>query len=223
MNPSGPAVETLTNETGFLDESPEELLQKVQNGDRDAAFRLGAMYHDGQGVGQDYKKALDLFEQAGRAGDRRSMYNAGMMYLKGEGMETDYVAARRWFTQASDAGNARAPYQLAQLYYQGLGTAQNFTKAREAFDQSARKGMPEAQYNLGIMYIRGEGAAQDAVLGYAWLAVARSYGYAKATDALTKLEEQLTDQMKKDGQTKADALSDGIEAGKAVEQAQGVD
>lgn len=216
-----PVVGTESTEGGFQDESPDELVEKIKAGDRDAAFRLGAMYHDGQGVRQDYTKALQLFEGAGRVGDGRSQYNAGMMYLRGEGTDIDYVAARRWFTLAAEGGNVRAPYQLGLLSYQGLGTPQDFAKALEGFTQSAQKGMPEAQYNLGIMYIRGEGVKQDPMEGYVWLLVARTYGHSKAIESIEKLEKSLTAEQKKEGQTKAQQRSDSIEANKAVERAKG--
>ncbi len=199
--------------------SAAELETRVRAGDVQAAFELGAMYHDGIGVKKNEEKAFQLFEAAARAGERMSQFNVGMMYLKGEGTEKDYVVARRWLTQSMNGGNPRAPYQLALMYYRGLGATKDFAKAKEYFEKAALMGLPEAAFNLGIVYIRGEGTKQDFVEGYAWLAVARTYGYPSADASLKKLEEGIPDEMKKAGQARAEKLSDTIEKNKAIQKA----
>ena len=198
----------------------EQLEPKAAAGDADAMFRLGAIYHDGDGALQNYAKAKQYFEAAAAAGDSRSAFNLGIMYLKGQGVSESVRTARVWFEKATEGGDAKAHHQLGLMYYQGIGgLKKDFAHAKDCFEKAARQGIPDAQYNLGILYIRGEGVAQDPVEGYAWLAVARTYGYQKAVAALAKLEQQIPEDVQKKGRERAETLSDTVEAGKAVRAA----
>lgn len=220
QNGSG-ALLPIVSDSALSAPSLQELLPQADAGDRQAAFTVGAMYHDGDGAPQDYANAKKYFLIAAEGNERKAQFNLGLMALNGEGQNVDPVAARTWFEKAAEGGNPRAPYQLGLLYYLGNGVEKDFVKAKAAFEQSAKLGMPEAQHNLAIHYIRGEGVEQDFVQGYAWLLVARTYGHQAATDAIDRLEPQLTEDQKAEGLRRADALSQTIEIDKAVRAAGG--
>ena len=50
----------------------------------------GIAYMNGDGVDQDYEKALQLFMEAYEAGSMKAARYAGMMYEQGLGVEQDY-------------------------------------------------------------------------------------------------------------------------------------
>ena len=50
-----------------------------------AKYNLGTMYYGGEGVRQDYQKALELYQLAANQGDVDAQYNLGYMYDNGKG------------------------------------------------------------------------------------------------------------------------------------------
>ena len=82
---------------------------------------LGVMYLLGEGVSQDYKKALYWFEKASDQGLAGAQYNLGAMYYSGQGVSQDYQKALYWFEKASDQGLAEAQCILESLYESGYG------------------------------------------------------------------------------------------------------
>ena len=62
-------------------------------------------YAKGQGVKQDYKKAIELFKKACDLGDATGCYNLGVFYAKGQGVKQDYKKAAELFKKACDSGN----------------------------------------------------------------------------------------------------------------------
>ncbi len=52
----------------------------AEQGDADAQFRLGVMYHEGEGVSQDYTEAAKWSRKAAEQGDASAQINLGVMY-----------------------------------------------------------------------------------------------------------------------------------------------
>ncbi|NOS66855.1 MAG: sel1 repeat family protein [Candidatus Peribacteraceae bacterium] len=193
--PKGPAVTTVL--------SYDLVLDLAKEGNHDAEFELGAMFHDGDGVEQDYAQALPWYRKAANAGNRQAMFNLGMMYKNGEGVSADPAAARGWFVRASDAGDVRAAQQLGTMAYE----AKDFAKALQYFLKAAKGELPEAQLNAGVMYVRGEGVpAQDVIEGYAWLTLAKENGNARAASMLESLLEKMTAEEKTAGEARLEAV-----------------
>ncbi len=76
---------------------------------------LGALYHDGRGVAQDYAKAREWYEKAAAKDDADAMFNLGLLYDNGQGVAQDYAKARAWYQKAAAKGHARAKARLEQL------------------------------------------------------------------------------------------------------------
>ncbi len=185
-----------------------QVLVMALNENHDAEFELGAMFHDGDGVEQDFAKALEWYQKAASAGNRQAMFNLGLMYLNAEGTEENKDAAIRLFTRAADAGDARAAFQLGQMSYLGLnGVPQNFTKALQFYTKAAMGGHAQGQLNTGVMYVRGEGMeAPDLVEGYAWLLIAGENKNEKAASLMQTLSAKLTEEQRKKGEQRAGVL-----------------
>ena len=97
------------------------LLKRAQDGDAEAQISLGADYHYGDGVEQDYVEALKWFRLAAEQGYAAAQFNLGVFYYSGEGIEQDYVEALKWFRLAAEQGIADAQYNLGVVYYDGDG------------------------------------------------------------------------------------------------------
>jgi hypothetical protein len=55
-------------------------------GEADAQYYLGGMYHNGEGVNQDYKTAVKWYRLAADQGLAKAQDNLGFMYQQGDGV-----------------------------------------------------------------------------------------------------------------------------------------
>ena len=77
------------------------------------------MYSNGQGVKQDYKKAILWYEKAANQGDVAAQSNLGNMYANGEGVRQDKKRGKEWFGKACDNGFQMACDNYKILNQQG--------------------------------------------------------------------------------------------------------
>jgi len=73
----------------------------ARKGHRDANFRLGKLYADGDQTPRDYEKALAHYTAAARAGHALAQHNLGAMLASGRGVKTDYAEGLAWLILAS--------------------------------------------------------------------------------------------------------------------------
>jgi hypothetical protein len=76
---------------------------------------LAARYENGEGVGRDYSRALELYCRAADQGDAHAFLSIGWMYFNGRGVAIDDGIAVRWFKLAADRGVAQATNLLQKL------------------------------------------------------------------------------------------------------------
>jgi TPR repeat protein len=81
----------------------------------------GIAYLNGEGVEQDYEKAMEVFLSAQKSGNRKAARYIGMMYEQGLGVQQDYEAAASWYAQGVDNGDLTSSYYLGMLYKEGKG------------------------------------------------------------------------------------------------------
>ena len=62
----------------------------AEQGEVNAQWFLGVMYHEGQGVIQDYKKSAKWYRLAAEQGLADAQNNLGVMYNEGQGVFQDY-------------------------------------------------------------------------------------------------------------------------------------
>jgi hypothetical protein len=63
------------------------------------------MYERGQGVNQDYAKAVKWYRKAAEQGSASSQSNLGSMYFNGQGVTQNYVKAVKWWRKAAEQGD----------------------------------------------------------------------------------------------------------------------
>lgn len=76
----------------------------ANQGEAAAQHNLGVMYYQGEGVRQDYQKALEWYTKAANQGFSGAQYNLGVMYSQGKGVPQDYQKALEWYGKACDNG-----------------------------------------------------------------------------------------------------------------------
>ena len=61
----------------------------AEKGNSTAQFNLGLMYDKGDGVRQNFPKAVRWYRLAAKQGNVSAQFNLGLMYYKGEGVARD--------------------------------------------------------------------------------------------------------------------------------------
>ncbi len=157
-----------------------EFQKLAEQGDKKAQAHLGYMYNVGEGVEQDYAKAVKWYKKAAILGDKDSQYNLAVAYAFGEGVKQDYKEAFHWYRRAAEQNHAVSQYSLGVSYAYGEGIAQNPELAAEWFQKSAEQGYERAQVLLGSLYHIGDGVEKDYEKAAYWYRKAADKGNAAA-------------------------------------------
>ena len=84
-----------------------------------AAYLLGKMYEEGQGIPQDYEKAIKWYEKA--LDNPEANVRLGLMYSGGTGVEQNYLTAAKYFFRAVNQGDTiRAKKYMEDIFAKGL-------------------------------------------------------------------------------------------------------
>ena len=155
----------------------------VEQNDPAAALELGAMCYAGQGVPQDFKKAVCLYELAALAGGTvgcRALCNLGYCWYYGRHQECDYEKAHRYFSLCAllyDDPNAL--YKLGDMYKNGFAVEKDegraFTLWDRAFGALDREGedpgcKADVELRIGESYLKGYVVERNVSLAHAMLA-----------------------------------------------------
>jgi uncharacterized protein len=154
-----------------------------------AMWKLGRIYADGDGVGQDRLRAFEHFRHLTRthanvppgAPHARFVANAfvtlGHYYLEGipnSEVRADAETAYRMFRHAASYfGDTDAQFYVGRMYLQGQGTEKNGLQAARWLRLAADKGHRGAQALLGGMLFKGTDVPRQAAMGLFWLTVAK--------------------------------------------------
>lgn len=118
-----------------------------------AAGYLGRMFLRGEGMEQNFEKALAWFRRGLANGDALCQYELGLMYLQGLGVRKDALTAADYFKQAANQDLASAQVKLGQLFLD-QGDVQT---AIQFFEIASRQGHIEALYHLAEISNGGVG------------------------------------------------------------------
>jgi hypothetical protein len=160
----------------------------AEHGHGVAAWQLGRMYAEGNGVPRNDLRAFEYFQKFADShaddnpGMPRSRFVAhafvslGHYYL--EGIPNTSVAvnperARHMFSHAASYfGDPEAQFQLAMLYVKGTGVSRDPKRAVPWLVLAANKGHYKSQALLGRILFRGEHGSRQAATGLMWLTIA---------------------------------------------------
>jgi uncharacterized protein len=159
------------------------------NGQAMAAWKLGRMYADGDGVKQSDLRAFEYFRGIADAHadeppgtpQARFVANAfvalGTYYLDGISsteVKADPDRAREMFSYAASYfGDPDAQYNLGRMYLDGSGGIKEPKQAARWLSLAARKGQYQAQAVFGTMLFKGEYVPRQVSRGLMWLTLAR--------------------------------------------------
>ena len=121
----------------------ESLLEFAGAGYASAQFNLGDAYNYGQGVPQDYTKAVAWYRQAAEQGLADAQINLGVMYQLGHGVPQDDAQAAAWYRKAAEQGRAVAQWLLGLAYQIGQGVPKDYVESHKWLNLAASRASAE--------------------------------------------------------------------------------
>ncbi len=163
----------------LADLSVAELEERMNAGDTAAQSELGARYGKGEGVEQNFDKAIELLKDAAAKGEVQADFYLATAYYSGLGVPKNEVHAFMLFEKAADRGHAPSQYWLAVLIKDGRGGIVNpsWDGAVPLLWKSAMQGYPDAEFLLGSAYQLGLGVEQNAEAAAFWYRRTLKRGY----------------------------------------------
>jgi SEL1 protein len=126
-----------------------------------AAAFIGRMFLRGEGMDQNYDKAITWFRRGISNGEAFAQYHMGIVYRDGLGLQQDGIRAATYLKTAADQGLAIAQSALGVLFLdQG-----DIETASRYFEIAAANGVMEAMYYLAEL--NNNGAGRDRNCGLA--------------------------------------------------------
>jgi TPR repeat protein len=141
-----------------------------------AQYKLGQMYEAGQGVSQDWVRAVGYYEDARKNGNTDAIYTLAQLYLTGRGVSQSFQKAFDLYTEASNKG----PIDAADLLFVSYQTVNGdkHVDYKRLLEEVANSGNTVIQHQLGILYLTDELLNYDGVQkGIEWLSRSSKGGY----------------------------------------------
>jgi len=127
--------------------TPEDLRRLAEQGDADAQWNMGVLYHTGEGVPQDDAQAVQWFERAAEQGHLPAQASLGAYYWAGRGVPRDLSKAYFWsllaLTQGDESMKSRLEPLASQMTRSQVLAARQ--QAEEWIREHARKARPDAK------------------------------------------------------------------------------
>lgn len=143
-------------------------IEQAKNGDPVAQVRIGVCYQTGEGVKQDYRKALEWYKKSAEQGNSDAQTCLGLCYSMGIGVSEDFEQSVKWWRKAARQGNAQAQYYLGKCYNHGTGVSQDYYQAALWFMKAAEQDNADAQFMMGVYCSTGKGVSQNAADAASW-------------------------------------------------------
>lgn len=175
----------------------------ASNGNAEAPYTLGWMYHSGTGVVSNHAEATQWYRLAAARGNADALYMLSVFYKLGkEGIiQRDPKEALRLLRMAVEKGNADAQNALAYSYELGEGVVQNYAEALRLYKLAAAQN--KVDRSLGSMYAKGSGVVQDYIRAHMWWNIAASFGDKLAEKNRDEIETYMTRQQVAEAQRMA--------------------
>lgn len=154
----------------------QDNIDAAERGDSNAQNAIGICYYKGNGVIQDYRKAVMWYRKAAEQGNEAAQYNLGYCYETATGVEKDIKQAIFWYKKSAKVGFPQAQFNLAYFYLIGEGVSQNKSKGIELLTKAAEQNYANAQFQLAKCYENGDGVKKDLTQSAYWYNLAAQQG-----------------------------------------------
>jgi len=134
----------------------EYLTKAAELGVADAHYSLSCLYHEGEGVEKDMKKAVHHWEEAAIGGHLSARHNLGCNEVK----KCRFERAKKHFIIAANLGVHASLECLKDLYKDGHATKEDYADALRAY-QAAVGATKSAERKKAEEYYEAKDAAQQ--------------------------------------------------------------
>lgn len=163
------------------------LQDDARAGDPEAAYVLGLLYSNGDGVDRNLSMALGWFQRAATHGSDDAAHHLGNAYRLGLGTPKDIKKAIFWYTRAADDGIPQAAQALARIYRIGDGVRRDYATAIYWLENAASQNYAPAYHELGRLHLDGTGISKDQNKAAHYFELAADNGYIPARFDLAEL------------------------------------
>ena len=129
----------------------------AEQGDAEAQYWLGFLYHFGSGVTQNFEETAKWYRRSAEQGLAKAQFSLGHLYAIGHGVPQNHEEAAKWYRRAAEQGHESAQYSLGHSYESGFGVTQNLEEAVKWYKRAAKQGYAHAQLKVGVLYHEGKG------------------------------------------------------------------
>ncbi len=117
---------------------------QAYEGDRDAQFKVGALFTNDQFQSADMEQAVYWYKQAARQGHALAQYNLGHQYLSGIGVKRNEAEAMKWWLKAAEQEHPLAQFNIGRAYYLGIGLKEDHSQSKLWFRRAAKNNEPKS-------------------------------------------------------------------------------
>jgi uncharacterized protein len=147
-----------------------------------AAYKLGEIYENGEGLAPDPVQAFSWYMKAAARNDRHGQLKVGWCYQTGIAVAADSAIAAIWYRAAAENGNIWGYHMLAFMLADGEGMEKDVALARRYFELSLPKTRDHwAKWKLAQLI-----AAEDPKRAGILLKEAAAAGNAQASEDLKR-------------------------------------
>jgi len=125
----------------------------AKEGHARAQFHVGRLYGRGEGVPQDFLKAVGWYKKAGAIGDRHALFELGEIHLHGTGVRRAPWKAARYHAKALVAGEERSRAVLDSFFGIAHMDPVDWRKVVKRLKVGAKEGDAFAQFLLAEAYV----------------------------------------------------------------------
>mmetsp|Transcript_15478 Transcript_15478/g.39950 ORF Transcript_15478/g.39950 Transcript_15478/m.39950 type:complete len:297 (-) Transcript_15478:261-1151(-) len=170
-------------------EAITKLHARAEEGDANAAFKLGALFETGQkGQVQDMNRAFRFYEKSAKAGHAKAMGMLANCYRHGKGVAMNEALMLRWAAAGVALDNGYAMVELGNMYRKGRGgLPKDQEEGFRLYNAGGERGFLNAKgmMELAKMYEKGEGTPIDVTKAVMWVRRAAAKGDSIARDWLS--------------------------------------
>lgn len=151
----------LTETTGLIFGSAEEIRTRADNGEAAAEFTYATMLIGGKGVAKDTDAGMKYLEKAAANNSREALKRLAAILREGKLIEADPSRAAELLQRAADLGSPRAAMDLAEMFLRGEGVEKDKSAAFALWVRAADGGNTLGMTRAGWALERGEGVERD--------------------------------------------------------------
>ena len=161
-----------------------DLIKKAEQGDAAAQLEYGRLLKTtGNGVEQDWKKAVEMLQRAADNGNADAQWELGLMYEFSNQVTQDESKALELYRKSADAGSPIGLYMLAHCYQHGIAIEEDLAVSDSLYTQSFNELIQLAPQEdiyvlnfVGSAYFWGDGVKLDRQKAFEYYLISANKG-----------------------------------------------